>query len=56
MHLPESDVHMGNLTLQPTDALLYLAHVLTQGVERAPDMTQMLQNDVVDFRHRRRLA
>ena len=45
------DVDMSYFTLKRADALLDFAHIISQRIDRAADMTQMLENDVVHFGH-----
>jgi hypothetical protein len=49
-------MHMSNFTLKRTNAMLYLAHILTQGINCAADIAKVLQNNVVHLGHNIRLS
>ena len=47
VHPIESVRHGSVLVLKIADALLYLADIIPHVIERAPDVTQVLKNDIV---------
>jgi hypothetical protein len=47
--------HVSVLILRATDALFYLADVVTRSVDHAADVAKMLKNNVVGLNHRSNL-
>jgi hypothetical protein len=48
--------HVSVLVFKTADALFYLSNIIAHVIDRAPDMTQMLKNNVVGLNHRLKLS
>jgi hypothetical protein len=49
-------MYMGDFALKSANALLYFANIIAHVVDRATDVAQVLQNDVIHLSHRIKLS